>query len=110
MSKAPTEVSLPRTTRGRRPVFFDDPSIDQMMTFLIELTTEVAVLRERLDTVERLLDAGIPVTREAIEAYQPQAAVDAERNAWRDAYLKRVFRMHPPPTAQASEPAHGSGT
>jgi hypothetical protein len=109
MSKAPSEVSLPRTTRGKRPVFFDDPSIDQMMTFLIELTTEVAVLRERLDTVERLLDAGVPVTREAIEAYQPQAAVDAERNAWRDAYLKRVFRMHPSANAQAGDPPQGSG-
>jgi len=110
MSKAPTDVSLPRTTRGKRPVFFDDPSIDQMMTFLIELTTEVAVLRERLDTVERLLDAGIPVTREAIEAYQPQPTVDAERNAWRDAYLKRVFRMHPTAAVPASDPAHGSST
>lgn len=107
MSKEPTQVTLPRTTRGKRPVFFDDPSIDQMMTFLIELTTEVAVLRERLDTVERLLDAGVPVTRQAIEAYQPQAAVDAERNAWRDAYLKRVFRMHPTASAQAADPAHG---
>lgn len=110
MSKAPTEVSLPRTTRGKRPVFFDDPAIDQMMTFLIELTTEVAVLRERLDTVERLLDAGVPVTREAIEAYQPQAAVDAERNVWRDAYLKRVFRMHPNANVQAGDPPPGSGT
>ena len=109
MSKAPTEVSLPRTTRGKRPVFFDDPAIDQMMTFLIELTTEVAVLRERLDTVERLLDAGVPVTREAIEAYQPQAAVDAERNAWRDAYLKRVFRMNPSANTQAGDPPQGSG-
>jgi hypothetical protein len=110
MSKAPSEVSLPKTTRGKRPVFFDDSSIDQMMTFLIELTTEVAVLRERLDTVERLLDAGVPVTREAIEAYQPQAAVDAERNAWRDAYLKRVFRMHPSASGQAGDPTPGSST
>jgi hypothetical protein len=110
MSKAPTEVTLPRTTRGKRPVFFDDPSIDQMMTFVIELTTEVAVLRERLDTVERLLDAGVPVTREAIESFQPQAAVNTERDAWRDAYLKRVFRMHPTASAQTSDPERGSST
>ena len=35
------DVKLPRETRGKRPQFFDDPSLDQMMTFLIELTTEV---------------------------------------------------------------------
>lgn len=89
-------VRLPRQTRGKRPAFFDDPSLDQMMTFLLELTTEVAVLRERLDTVERLLDERGSVTRAAIEAYQPSAEVEQERVAWRDAYLKRVLRMHEP--------------
>lgn len=88
-------VKLPGSTRGKRPSFFDDPAIDQMMTFMIELTTEVAVLRERLDTVERLLDDHGSVTRAAIEAYKPPAAVESERTALREAYLKRVFRMHP---------------
>ncbi len=90
------EVHLPRQTKGKRPHFFEDPSIDQMMTFLLELTTEVGVLRERLDTVERLLDSEGSVTRAAIEAYQPDAAAEQERAAWRDAYLKRVLRMHAP--------------
>ena len=87
-------VKLPTHTKGKRPHFFDDPSIDQMMTFLIELTTEVAVLRERLDTVERLLDANGAVTRAAIEAYRAPPEVESERTALREAYLKRVFRMH----------------
>jgi len=90
------EVRLPRQTKCKRPHFFEDPSIDQMMTFLLELTTEVGVLRERLDTVERLLDTKGSVTRAAIEAYQPDAAAEQERAAWRDAYLKRVLRMHAP--------------
>jgi hypothetical protein len=89
-------VKLPRHTRGKRPHFFDDPAIDQMMTFLLELTTEVSVLRERLDTVERLLDRNGSVTRAAIEAFVPEAEVETERAAWRDAYVKRVFRMHTP--------------
>ena len=87
-------VKLPGQTRNKRPSFFEDASIDQMMTFLLELTTEVGVLRERLDTVERLLDERGSVTRAAIEAYQPPPAVEAERAAWREQYLKRVLRMH----------------
>ncbi|MCU0758459.1 MAG: hypothetical protein MUF07_04550 [Steroidobacteraceae bacterium] len=87
-------VKLPRHTRGKRPHFFDDPAIDQMMTFLIELTTEVSVMRERLDTVERLLERDGKVTRATIESYAPDPAVESERAAWRDAYVKRVFRMH----------------
>jgi hypothetical protein len=89
-------VKLPRHTRGKRPHFFDDPAIDQMMTFMLELTTEVSVLRERLDTVERLLERDGAVTRAAIEAYVPEGEVETERAAWRDAYVKRVFRMHTP--------------
>jgi hypothetical protein len=88
-------VVLPRVTKGKRPSFFEDRSLDQMMTFIIELSTEVGVMRERLDTVERLLDSQGSVTRAAIEAYRPDAKVEAERNAWRDEFLKRVYRMHP---------------
>jgi hypothetical protein len=91
----PDAVRLPRETLGKRPNFFEDPSLDQMMTFVVELTTEVAVLRERLDTVERLLDTRGSITRADIEAFRPDAGAEAERNAWRDAYVKRVFRMHP---------------
>lgn len=89
-----TPVTLPRVTKGKRPAFFEDPAIDQMMTFIIELTTEVGVLRERLDTVERLLDREASVTRASIEAFQADATAEAERAAWRDAFLKRVYRMH----------------
>jgi hypothetical protein len=91
----PEQVHLPRDTKGKRPRFFDDPAIDQMMTFLLELTTEMAVMRERLDTVERLMDEHGSVTRAAIEADQPSPAVEAERNAWREGFLKRVYRMRP---------------
>lgn len=90
----PESVRLPGQTRGKRPHFFDDPAIDQMMTFIIELTTEVGVLRERLDTVEHLLDTKGSVTREAIEKFQAPAELESARAAWREAFLKRVLRMH----------------
>ncbi|WP_375285724.1 hypothetical protein [Sphingomonas sp.] len=92
--RPPEEVSLPRSSKGPRPHFFDDPAIDQVMTFVFELMTELAVMRERLDTVERLLDTEGVVTREGIESYRADAAVEAERNAWRNAYFQRVMRMH----------------
>lgn len=94
MTEQATSVQLPRHTKGKRPYFFDDPAMDQMMTFLLELTTEVGVLRDRLDTVERLLDQHGSVTRAAIEGFQASQQLEDERNAWRAAYLKRVFRMH----------------
>jgi hypothetical protein len=89
-----TQIRLPRVAKGKRPQFFDDPAIDQMMTFIIELSAEVSVLYDRLDTVERLLDAKGSVSRADIENYRAPDAVETERMARRDAYLKRVFRMH----------------
>jgi len=87
-------VKLPRRSKGKRPQFFRDPDIDQMMTFIIELTTEVSVLYERLDTVERLLERKGTISRADIESYQADAAVDTERSLRREKYLQRVFRMH----------------
>jgi hypothetical protein len=92
----PKDVKLPKTSKGARPQFFEDPAIDQVMTFFLELMTEVSVIRERLDTVERLLDEKGNVTRADIEAYRADAAVEAERTAWRDGYFRRVMRMHRP--------------
>jgi hypothetical protein len=90
------QIKLPRQSKGKRPYFFDDPAIDQMMTFVIELTAEVSVAFDRLDTVERLLETKGTISRRDIENYRPSDAVEAERVARRDGYLKRVFRMHPP--------------
>ena len=94
MQADPAKVVLPRTPKGKRPAFFEDPSVDQLMTFVLELTTEVGVMPERLDTVEHLLERDGKVTRASIEAFQPSTEMESERNAWRDAYLKRVFRLH----------------
>ena len=90
----PEEVKLPRVTKGGRPHFFDDPAIDQMMTFILELMTEVSVTRERVDTIERLLDAKGSITRADIETYRADDAVEAERVAWREGFVRRVLRMH----------------
>lgn len=91
---APEDVKLPRVTKGKRPSFFDDPAIDQLMTFTLELMTEVAVLRERLDTHERVLDRKGTMSTAEIEAYHPDEKVETDRFAWREAYVRRVLRMH----------------
>ena len=60
------------------------------------LAGEVSVLRERLDTVERLAAAKGLFTQHDIEAYRPDEAVMAERERWRTEYLERVLRVvHP---------------
>lgn len=84
---------IPKTVKGKKSVFFKDPAVDQVMTFFIELLTEVSVLRDRVDTLEQLLhDKGV-VARGAVDAYEHDAAGEARRAAERKALLERVMRM-----------------
>lgn len=85
---------FPRHAKGARPNFFDDPAIDQMLTFFIELTTEVSVLRDRVNTLERLLEGNGVLRRSDIETYRPDDAAERERMDQRREFLQRVFRMH----------------
>ncbi len=92
----PASVKLPRVTKGKRPYFFEDQSVDQMMTFILELMTEVLVLRDRQDTIERMLDEKGTLSRDDIKSYIPDGDVEAERTADRAAFVTRVLRIHTP--------------
>lgn len=96
MNEASPGVTLPRDSKGKRPGFFDDPSLDQMMTFLLELMAETSALRDRVDTIERLIEEHGQVTRADIEGYRAPPAIEAERTEWRKGFIERVLRMHVP--------------
>lgn len=78
--------------KGRRPEFFEDPAIDRLLSLTMAVVGEVSVLRERLDTVERLLDAKGTISRADIEAYAPDSAAGVERGEMTRAYIARVMR------------------
>ena len=86
-------VNLPRIAKGKRPSFFRDPGVDQLYSIVVELAAELSVALDRIDTLERALDEKSMLARAELEAYRPDAAVEAERSARRDAYLQRVFRV-----------------
>jgi len=83
MSRPP----LPRTAKGGRPRFHDEPAIDRLIHMVMTLTSEISVLTDRLSTVETL--AGIPP--EAIDDHTPDMAERAGREARREALLSRVL-------------------
>ncbi len=78
--------------KGKRPEFFEDPAIDRLLSLTMAVVGEVAVLRERLDTVERLLEAKGTISRADIEAYVPDRAAGEERGTLTKAYIARVMR------------------
>ena len=81
-----------RRAKGRRPDYFDDPALDRLYSTVMALAAEVSALRERNDTLERLLEAGGVLDRDAIENYTPDRAAADERGEATRAYVNRVMR------------------
>jgi len=78
--------------KGRRPQYFDEPALDRMLSMLMALVGEVSVLRERLDTVERLLETRGSLTRADIESYVPDQDAALERGNLTREYIARIMR------------------
>ena len=74
-----------------RPRFFSDPAIDRLISVVLQLSSEVWVLAERLETIERLAAAKGCVTLDEIRTYSPDPAETAEREAARDRYVQSVL-------------------
>jgi len=77
---------------GKRPYFLN-PETERVLAITMAVAQELAVTRDRLDTLERVLEAnGIPV-RDAIESFTPTAQESAERGLWIQEYLARILRI-----------------
>ena len=87
------EARRVRTAKGRRPYFFDDPNIDKLLAMIMALAGEVSVIRERMDTHERLAQKKKWATHEAIEDYEPDEITEAFRAQWRADYIGRILRI-----------------
>lgn len=86
------KVTRRTKAKGRRPFFFDDPEVDKLLAIIAALAGEVSVLRQRLDTHERVAAARKLFCADDIEGYQTSVEEDDERDRWRAEFLGRVFR------------------
>jgi hypothetical protein len=82
--------------------FFPDPNVDRVLGVVLELAAEVYVLRERLHTLEQLLERSGTLSPSDLESHSPTDAERAQRLAERDALLARILA---PMTAEFDSPA-----
>lgn len=82
-----------RKAKGKRPQFFEMAESERLMAILMAVVEELAVTRERLDTVERLLAANGHLDRAAIDDYHPDATAARERGLAHQDYIARVLRI-----------------
>ena len=79
--------------KGKRPYFVENPDVERLTNIVLVLTQELAVTRERMDTIERLLERGEPVSKAAIDSFRASRTEADERGQWTQEYLARVFRI-----------------
>ena len=88
---AADKVKLPRTAKGKKPVYFDSVT-DKLLSMVLTLTGELSVVRDRLDTVERLIEKHKLFAQDEIETFELTDEINAVRNERRAAYIARVLK------------------
>jgi len=64
-----------------------------LLAMIMALAGEVSVVRERLDTHERLAAKKKLASHQAIEDYEPDEITEAFRAQWRAEFIARVLRI-----------------
>jgi hypothetical protein len=81
-----------RKPAGKRPYFLN-PEVERVLAVTMAVAQELAVARERIDTLERLLEAKGVVARREIEAFIPNADQAVQRGQWSQEYIARILRI-----------------
>lgn len=81
-----------KRAKGKRPDTLGDYNAERTLSIVMALAGEVAVVKERLDTVERLLDAQGTISRADIDAYRPTGDAAYERALATKEYVARIMR------------------
>lgn len=79
--------------KGKRPWFFNDPDVERVLAITMALAMEHAVTRQRLDALERLIEAKGLLTRAELDAFAPSIDAENERTRWMRAYVARILRI-----------------
>ena len=83
---------IPPTAKGKRPQYFEDPATGKLLTMVVTLAEELSVTRDRLDTVEALLQTHKLLPTDAVETFEPSGDLLRRREERHGAFLQRLLR------------------
>lgn len=98
----PDRPHVVRHAKGKRPQFYEADGLDHAMSMIMTLANELCVLRDRLDAHERVAAArGIDLAKEIDGLILDELALQ-QREAWRQAFLERLFYLARKDAAEAA--------
>lgn len=78
--------------KGKRPKYLGTPAEEHLLSMVMVLAEELAVMRERSDTLERLLEVHGVLTRSEIETYTPDTDTGLARQRKHLEFNARLLR------------------
>jgi hypothetical protein len=98
-------VSLPLDAAGKRPTFFPETGVDELLSMVLELAAELWVVRERLYRVEAVAETKAPGFTDLVESTPLSAAQAAELARMRETFTRGLFRSLGRPNGEKAETA-----
>jgi hypothetical protein len=92
-----------KKAKGKRPWFYESKEAERVLNIALAIAQELAVTRERLDTLERLLEAKGILAQPEFDSYVPNNRAADQRAASTQDYLARIFRVLSQEIEAASE-------
>jgi hypothetical protein len=89
--------------------FFSDSANDRLLAMLMTLAAKLHVTCDRLTCLEMLLESGKPVTREALDRFQPTPEQARELDAARQALAAELMFCSMGREASLGAPVEGVG-
>ena len=87
-------ISLAGTkAKGKRPRFLDNQDAERVLSVTMAVAAELAVLRQRMDTIEEVLTAKGSLTKSDIEAFTPTREQADARGQWTQEFIARILRI-----------------
>lgn len=91
---SPSEIIQLANTKsqGKRPEYFSDSMSEHSFSISMALMAELAVARERIDTLERLLVSKGVLSKNEVEEFVPSPEEGQERQQAQVEYSARILR------------------
>ena len=87
------QLELQRKAKGKRPYYFSNPDVDKLLSMIMALTGELAVARDRIDTIERVAATKGLFSSDDIENFDLDAEVLQARADRHRLLLREVNRI-----------------
>jgi len=93
MGPQETPTRRPKFSKGKRPQFYPQDGLDELMSMVLVLASEHSAMRDRLDTIEQLAAEKGVILADEIEGYAPDEVTSAKRADRRKSLLEQMYYL-----------------